>query len=62
MRDSLNPMIRKQMTAVAESLLLEILRQPFTYCDPDDPAAISATSTAGCTGGAANSQDKGGRR
>lgn len=59
-RDSANPMIRKQMAAVAESLLLEILRQPFTYCDPEDAAAISATSTAGCTGGAVNSQDKGG--
>lgn len=59
-RDSANPMIRKQMMAVAESLLLEILRQPFTYCDPDDSAAISATSTAGCTGGAVSSQDKGG--
>lgn len=42
-RDSANPMIRKQMTAVAESLLLEILRQPFTYCDPDDANASTAT-------------------
>lgn len=42
-RDSANPMIRKQMAAVAESLLLEIIRQPFTYCDPDDANATTAT-------------------
>lgn len=59
-RDSANPMIRKQMVAVAESLMLEVLRQPFTYCDPDDVNVLSATSTAGCTGGGAGSQDKGG--
>lgn len=56
LRTSANPMIRKQMVAVAESMLLEVLRQPFTYCDPDDASATSATSVADCT----NSQDKGG--
>lgn len=56
LRTSANPMIRKQMVAVAESMLLEVLRQPLTYCDPDDASATSATSVAGCT----NSQDKGG--
>jgi MSHA pilin protein MshD len=53
-------MIRKQMVAIAESLLNEVQQQPFTYCDPDDVNYLSATSTASCTGGAANSQDKGG--
>ncbi|TXG86263.1 MAG: type II secretion system protein [Rhodocyclaceae bacterium] len=57
-RDSANPMIRKQMAAVAESLLLEILRQPFTYCDPDDANAATATlsGTTPTCAVAANSQ------
>lgn len=59
-RDSADPMVRKQMVAIAESLLNEVMQQPFTYCDPDDASFLTATSTAGCTGGAANSQDKGG--
>ena len=56
-RFSADPMIRKQMVAIAESLLSEVLQQPFTYCDPDDANASTALSTAGCTGGAAGSQD-----
>lgn len=51
LRYSADPQLRKQQLAIAESLLSEILHQPFTYCDPDDPAAISATSTAGCSSG-----------
>jgi MSHA pilin protein MshD len=53
---SSDPLIRKQALAIAESLLLEIQQQPFTFCDPDDANAASATSAASC----ANSQDKGG--
>jgi len=46
---SADPMIRKQAIAVGESLLEEIMLHPFTYCDPDDPSAQTATSAAGCT-------------
>jgi MSHA pilin protein MshD len=62
-RGSADPLARKQALAIAESLLSEVLAQPFTYCDPqdaaNDPAAPPASTTA-CTGGAAGSQDKGG--
>ena len=50
-------MLRKQMLAIAESLLNETLHQPLTYCDPDDANFATATSTAGCL---ATSQDKDG--
>lgn len=47
-RHSADPMIRKQMLAIAEGLLDEVAAQPFTWCDPDDPAAATATSAAAC--------------
>lgn len=53
---SAEPMRQKQMAAIAESLLSEALHQPYTWCDPDDPAASTATAYAGC----ATSQDMGG--
>src|SRR4051812_32735274 len=53
-RGSADPLVRKQALSIAESLLNEVLSQPFTYCDPQD-AANDATpapsSTASCTGG-----------
>lgn len=55
-RGSADPLVRKQALSIAESLLLEIQQQPFTFCDPDDAATNTASSAAACT----NSQDKGG--
>jgi MSHA pilin protein MshD len=52
-KGSVDPQVRKQVLAIAESLMEEVQLMPFTYCDPDDPNAATAASTAGCTGGAA---------
>jgi MSHA pilin protein MshD len=62
-KSSADPLLRKQAAAVAESLLNEVLAQPFSYCDPQDPANDAnspPTSTASCTGGAAASEDSNG--
>jgi len=47
-RNSVDPMVYKQALSIAESLLEEVQLQPFTYCDPDDPAAASAANPAAC--------------
>jgi MSHA pilin protein MshD len=47
-RHSADPMIRKQMLAIAEGLMDEVAAQPVTWCDPDDPAAATAMNVAAC--------------
>lgn len=62
-KNSADPLVRKQALAIAESVLSEVLMQPFTWCDPQDAANDAnnpPTSGASCTGGVASSQDKGG--
>lgn len=59
-RNSADPMLSKQKLAIAESLMEEVTRQPFTYCDPDNAIALSATSTADCAPGAAAAETRGG--
>jgi len=43
-RGSADPQVRKQVLAIAESLMDEVASMPFTYCDPDDANAATATS------------------
>lgn len=59
-RSSADPMIRKQALSIAESLLLEIEQQPFTWCDPQDDNVTIATSAAGCASAANNQNNIGG--
>ncbi len=51
------PIQRMQAISLAETLMAEIVRQPFSYCDPDDTLFATAASTAACTGGISASQD-----
>ena len=53
-RSSGTPVIRKQMLAIAESVLEEVMLQPFTWCNPSDPNAATASSAASCTSASYN--------
>lgn len=48
---SADPMVRKQLLAVAEGVLEEVRLQSFGWCDPDDANATTAANAAGCAGG-----------
>src|ERR1043166_68927 len=52
-RASADPLTIKQALAIAESLMDEVQLAPFTYCDPDDAQAATATSAAVGAGGCA---------
>lgn len=49
-RASADPMLTKQLVAIAESLLNEVVHQPFTWCDPDDGNAATALAYTGPVG------------
>jgi len=43
---SVDPVVRKQAVAIANSLMEEIQLRPFTLCDPDDPNVFAAPTPA----------------
>lgn len=47
---SADPMVRKQMLALAENVMEEVRMQSFGWCDPDDVNFTTANNAAGCAG------------
>lgn len=47
-RGSSDSLAQKQALAIAEAVLEEIQLMPYTYCDPDDAVAETATAPEGC--------------
>jgi MSHA pilin protein MshD len=45
---SVDPLIRKQALAIANSVMEEIQLRAFTFCDPDDPQVFTATAPGDC--------------
>jgi len=59
-KSSADPMLRKNMLSIAESLLEEVQLKPFTWCDPDDANAATATSAIVGAGGCATTVEASG--
>ncbi|MGH8679474.1 MAG: type IV pilus modification PilV family protein [Burkholderiales bacterium] len=58
LKGSTDPMVRKQLLAVAEAVMEEAQLMAFTICDPDDSQAATAASSANCTGGTDGANDE----
>lgn len=52
-RSSVDPVVRKQVLAIATSLMEEIQLRGFTFCDPDDTNVYSATASTVAAGACA---------
>jgi MSHA pilin protein MshD len=48
-RSSTDPIRRKQAMLIAEAYMEEVQQAQFTFCDPADPAAATATAVSDCT-------------
>ncbi|WP_211364051.1 prepilin-type N-terminal cleavage/methylation domain-containing protein [Propionivibrio limicola] len=47
-RGSADPMVERQLVSIAEALMEEVQQAAFTYCDPDDAKAETATGPGDC--------------